>query len=176
MLTIAALMLLEWYKMTKNTYYIGYGPIIILPAVISLIMIRYKFGYITTLMYFLSLWSTDTFAMFGGKAIGGPKLAPILSPNKTWSGLICGALSSMLCCCVVGAVLEDDIFAISLPLYGILNALLAQSGDLFISFFKRRCNVKDTGNLILGHGGVLDRFDGIVISAPVLLAILLLLL
>jgi phosphatidate cytidylyltransferase len=111
-------------------------------------------------------WSTDIFAYFAGRSIGGPKLAPRISPSKTWAGLIGG---------VAGAGLLGWLIAIWLdleapfPYVGALMGLFAQAGDLFESWLKRRAGVKDSGTLLPGHGGALDRLDGYL---PVVLATL----
>jgi phosphatidate cytidylyltransferase len=117
----------------------------------------------------LVTWSTDIFAYFAGRAIGGPKLAPRISPNKTWAGLIGGMAGAA----VVGA---SAAFAFGLPgpflWTGAAMGLLAQLGDLYESRLKRRFGVKDSGTLIPGHGGILDRVDGLL---PVAVATFLLL-
>jgi len=110
--------------------------------------------------------ATDVFAYLTGRSLGGPKLAPRISPGKTWSGLAGGATAAL----ITGAVfaflvgwgwLQGGIFALIL-------ALVAQSGDLFESFVKRRAGVKDSGRLIPGHGGLLDRLDGYLFAVPTL--------
>ncbi len=106
-----------------------------------------------------SVAATDTGAYAAGKSIGGPRLAPRISPNKTWAGLIGGMLSSA----AVGAVfatLADGAELWTLTATGAAIAVVAQIGDLLESLFKRRFGVKDSGTLIPGHGGVLDRLDG----------------
>jgi len=114
-------------------------------------------------------WATDIFAYFAGRAIGGPKLAPKVSPNKTWAGLVGG---------VIGAGLAGWgiawLFDLGFPFQwlGAPMAVLAQAGDLYESWVKRRAGVKDSGTLLPGHGGVLDRLDGLL---PVALATLLIL-
>jgi phosphatidate cytidylyltransferase len=127
-----------------------------------------------TLVFWLMLvtWATDIFAYFAGRSIGGPKLAPRISPNKTWAGLIGGMAGAA----VVGA-LAAWLFGISAELpdflwLGAPMGLLAQLGDLYESRVKRRLGVKDSGTLLPGHGGVLDRLDGLL---PVILATLLVL-
>jgi phosphatidate cytidylyltransferase len=118
----------------------------------------------------LVTWATDIFAYFAGRGIGGPKLAPRISPNKTWAGLIGGMLGAALVGAVAGQLLDlDDLFLwMGAPL-----ALLAQLGDLYESAVKRRRGVKDSGGLIPGHGGVLDRVDGLLPVAVATLALLL---
>jgi phosphatidate cytidylyltransferase len=115
------------------------------------------------------VWAADTVAYFAGRMIGGPKLAPILSPKKTWAGLG-GA--------IVGAAAASVAFSVYfnfsiMPLAAIAAqfAVVEQAGDIFESALKRHHNVKDSGNLIPGHGGVLDRVDGLL--AVVLIACLL---
>ena len=117
----------------------------------------------------LVTWATDIFAYFAGRSIGGPKLAPRISPNKTWAGLIGGVAGAA----VVGAITAyafdlDPLFILA----GGPMGLLAQLGDLYESRVKRRLGVKDSGTLLPGHGGVLDRVDGLL---PVAIATLLLL-
>ncbi|QAY79391.1 phosphatidate cytidylyltransferase [Sphingosinicella sp. BN140058] len=118
----------------------------------------------------LVTWSTDIFAYFAGRSIGGPKLAPRISPNKTWAGLIGGMAGAG----VIGAIAAFlfDLGPVFL-LAGAPLGLLAQLGDLYESSVKRRLGVKDSGSLLPGHGGILDRVDGLL---PVTLATLGLLL
>jgi phosphatidate cytidylyltransferase len=115
------------------------------------------------------VWSTDIGAYFAGRSIGGPKLSPALSPNKTWAGLGGGVLAAL-------AVGYGIALVLSLPrpmlLLGAPMAVLAQMGDLFESWLKRRAKVKDSGRILPGHGGVLDRLDGLV---PVAVCVALLL-
>ena len=121
-------------------------------------------GLIYTLWALALVWATDIGAYFAGRAIGGPKLAPRLSPNKTWAGLIGGvALASLLAV----ALHYQYGLPLRLTLATPVLAVLAQGGDLYESGLKRRAGVKDSGTLIPGHGGVLDRLDGVVPVAPV---------
>ena len=111
-------------------------------------------------------WSTDIFAYFAGRSLGGPKLAPRISPAKTWSGLIGGVIGA-----AVFGWLAARWFELGSPfLYlGAPMAVLAQAGDLYESWLKRRAGVKDSGTILPGHGGVLDRLDGFL---PVVVATL----
>lgn len=112
----------------------------------------------------LVVWSTDIGAYAFGRLIGGPKLLPLVSPKKTWAGLIGGMISAglaaLLVALAVGAAAGLAVFAA-----GAVVAVVAQIGDLFESWIKRRCNVKDSSNIIPGHGGVLDRVDGLLTAA-----------
>ena len=170
---IIGLMLKEWRQMSIGTSYFKYSAVLILPAVALILLRAISLDYKITVFYFFSIWSVDTFAMFGGKTFGGPKLAPVISPNKTWSGLICAAIASAATCYFLGGMLNIKM-PIGLAEFGFINALVAQGSDLFVSYFKRRCKVKESGNIIPGHGGVLDRFDSVIFSAPLLLFLLLL--
>jgi phosphatidate cytidylyltransferase len=147
----------------------GWGfAYIILPA-FALVVI----SWIATGLVFWVLivtWATDIFAYFAGRGIGGPKLAPRISPSKTWAGLIGG---------MAGAAglgwLAAWYFELGSPFtwLGAAMGLVAQLGDLYESWEKRRAGIKDSGGLLPGHGGVLDRLDGLLAVALVVMAILL---
>lgn len=118
----------------------------------------------------LQVWATDIFAYFAGRTFGGPKLAPSISPKKTWSGLVGGAIASAI---VTGGL----AMWVQLPqagwfwALGLVLAVIAQVGDLFESYLKRKAGFKDSGNLLPGHGGVLDRIDGLLAVSPVFMLI-----
>jgi phosphatidate cytidylyltransferase len=121
-------------------------------------------GLLSVLFLFATVWATDVLAYFVGRTVGGPKLAPAISPGKTWSGAIGGAVGG-LAAGLVAAVLAG---APNVPMLGVVALLLSivsQIGDLFESWVKRRCGVKDSGSIIPGHGGVMDRVDGLVAAA-----------
>jgi len=179
--SIAAIMLMEWYEMTKtNLFYVIIGLVIVPLPIISLLIIAslYDNGWLL-FTYFMIIATVDVLAMLGGKLIRGPKLAPRLSPNKTISGFTLGSISTALVPIIFSFIPkyfpEYDISQfIDLPifklcLYAIFLGILAQMSDLFISMFKRKFKIKDTGCLIPGHGGVLDRYDSIIFTAPILL-------
>ncbi len=172
MVVVACFMLLEWCKITRASLpsmLIGF-PAIALP-IASLIYVRLiQDGEYALLMYFVMIWSIDIFAMFGGKTIEGPKLAPKLSPKKTWSGLLVGSIAGGLVPLLLSQILYSFPFTgLKLAVFGFCIGLVEQGSDLFVSFFKRRFDIKDSGNIIPGHGGFLDRFDGIIFTAPILL-------
>ncbi len=110
--------------------------------------------------------ATDSAAYFGGRAIGGPKLAPMISPSKTWSGAICGVVAGGVAGYVIGGLFgfSPSISALA----GLFIADLSIGGDLLESWFKRRHHVKDSSQLLPGHGGFLDRFDGYLLVVPFL--------
>ncbi len=121
----------------------------------------------------LIVWATDIAAYFGGRAIGGPKLWPRVSPKKTWSGAAFGLVGAILVALIFVGIARTGSWAAALFL-AILLSLGAQAGDLAESAFKRRFGVKDSGTILPGHGGVLDRIDGLYVALALawLLAIL----
>lgn len=124
-------------------------------------------GLTNVLFLFLVVWSSDIGAYLAGRRFGGPKLAAAVSPNKTWSGAAGGLVSAM----VVGVAAAAAMEPAALPLGRVLLVaavlgVLAQVGDLFESWIKRRFHVKDSSSLIPGHGGLLDRLDGVLSAAP----------
>ena len=116
------------------------------------------------------MWVCDTAAMAAGTLIGGPKLAPVLSPNKTWSGAVAGTVAAVIAALVLGAITIRDfhppLTASELVAVGLVVALFGQSGDVAESLLKREAGVKDSSNLIPGHGGLLDRFDSLYFAIP----------
>jgi phosphatidate cytidylyltransferase len=111
------------------------------------------------------VWSTDIGAYVAGRSIGGPKLIPSISPNKTWAGLGGGMVSAAIAGGLM-AQFDPQLPALPLAVFGALVAVVAQAGDFAESAVKRHFNVKDSGALIPGHGGVLDRLDGVLSAAP----------
>lgn len=127
-------------------------------------------GLLAILFLFAVVWATDIFAYFVGRSLGGPKLALSISPGKTQSGALGGTLGGV----VAGVALAAFAGLGNLPLLALVAFLLSvvsQVGDLFESWVKRRHGVKDSGNIIPGHGGVMDRVDGLVAAAFALYAI-----
>lgn len=122
------------------------------------------FGLFAVIFVFCVVWATDIFAYFCGKAIGGPKLAPAISPGKTWSGAIFG-MGAGVGAGLISVMLLRYGGGIFLPLVAIILSISGQIGDLFESWIKRRYNVKDSSQLIPGHGGFMDRLDGVIFAA-----------
>lgn len=124
-------------------------------------------GLISVLWVMVAVWGTDTFAYFAGRRFGGPKLAPRISPKKTWSGLIGGMAGAALGGWLVGWGFGLSLTSMSL-LAGLaaVAAIIAQAGDLAESALKRAFDVKDSGSILPGHGGIMDRVDGLVTVVP----------
>ncbi|MEK1855501.1 MAG: phosphatidate cytidylyltransferase [Phyllobacterium sp.] len=127
-------------------------------------------GFATILFIFAVVWATDIFAYFNGRALGGPKLAPRFSPNKTWAGAIGGAAAGVAAG-VTCAAFITPAGGVPIPLIALLLSIIAQIGDLGESWVKRKFGVKDSSHLIPGHGGVMDRVDGLVAAAALLYVI-----
>jgi phosphatidate cytidylyltransferase len=144
---------------------------IALPCVALLWLDRGAGGRERILYLFTVVWASDIGAYAFGRLLGGPKLAPALSPNKTWAGAIGGLVCAMLAGGVVAAALTAQPAAVLLAISAFV-AIAAQLGDLAESFAKRRFNVKDSGGLIPGHGGLLDRLDSLLAAALALAAAL----
>ncbi|HCL65711.1 MAG TPA: phosphatidate cytidylyltransferase [Rhizobium sp.] len=134
-------------------------------SAISLSAIRGEdsLGFAAMLFVFAVVWGTDILAYFVGRAVGGPKLAPRISPGKTWSGAIGGTVAGVTGGVAVALCYFQSV-AWWVPAIAFILSVSSQIGDLFESFIKRRFGVKDSGKLIPGHGGVMDRVDGLVFA------------
>ncbi len=133
------------------------------PAVLLWLRDRGPDGLETILALFAIIWAADSMAYFGGKLIGGPKVAEGLSPKKTWSGIICGVAAGAFAGYGCGTLFQaPESLAVAWFGIGALIAFTGLMGDLIESFLKRRFGVKDASRLIPGHGGVLDRIDGLM--------------
>ena len=129
------------------------------------------------LLPFVVAFLSDTGAYFVGCAIGKHKLAPVISPKKTVEGLVGGVLTAIVgvvvYCLILKSYFEFNVNWIYVPVYGLLGSLGAVFGDLCFSVIKRHTGIKDYGNLIPGHGGIFDRFDSMVVVAPLVELLLL---
>ncbi len=171
-IVLTILMTVEWLEITKsatekNKWQL-IGLLYIAFPIFCVIKLRIMSSNIVLWMFFV-IWATDIFAFFSGKTFGGKKLAPKISPNKTWSGLAGGVGASMF----IG-LLSSVMFPGGTFFFIFMSAILAlieQAGDLFESKIKRIFGVKDSSNIIPGHGGILDRLDGLMFTAPVVLFI-----
>jgi phosphatidate cytidylyltransferase len=151
---------------------LGMGIAYVSVPALALVFLREQAdGLLLALWVLATVWTTDIGAYFAGRSIGGPKLAPTVSPNKTWAGLIGGVLAAL----ALGLVLHASAgLPLQLALASPILAVIAQIGDLYESALKRQAGVKDSGNLLPGHGGVLDRLDGLVPVAPAAAMLILL--
>lgn len=153
----------EWTRITRGWgagWYVA-GFVYALLAALSVLWIRDRAdnGLWLVLWVFLVVWATDIGSYFAGRAIGGPKLAPTISPGKTWAGLYGGVAAATV---FGGAWALFTGLPLILLLLAPLFAVVAQGGDLFESWMKRRAGVKDSGTWLPGHGGIFDRLDGLL--------------
>lgn len=150
----------------RNAVWTAAGVIYASILIIAPIMLRGddRTGLFAIAFVFAVVWATDIVAYFTGRAIGGPKLAPSISPNKTWSGAIGGTIGAIAAGIAV-AIPSNTQAVLLIAVIAIALSVMSQAGDLFESRMKRIFNVKDSGTLIPGHGGVMDRLDGFVTAA-----------
>ena len=188
---IAILFFIELFRNKENPFQnIGYtilGLLYILPAFIflsanansfskdaysnGLLPIKYEPQFI--LGFFLLIWVNDIFAYLVGMQIGKRKLFERISPNKTWEGTIGGGILTLVAACVI-AIYFTEIAVIHWLVIAVIVTVAGTLGDLVESMLKRSLNVKDSGSILPGHGGILDRFDGVLLSSPFVCIYLLL--
>ncbi len=172
------LVLREWWRLTlamtpalsTRAVWIGSGAVYIALALYSLWRVRTaEDGFLMAAWLFFAVWGTDVGAYIFGQTFGGPKIAPAISPSKTWAGVIGAALCATIVMLaferITGARGRDDEPGMSLATafaLGTAIAVIAQAGDFFESWMKRRAGVKDSGAMIPGHGGLFDRIDGLL--------------
>ena len=156
LLLIAAMLMALFPKAASTALGVGY----IGTAAIALLFLRAQpLGFVLSLWTLAIVWATDIGAYFAGRAIGGPRLAPVISPNKTWAGLAGGMAAAAI---IGGLIAHFGHLPTSTFWLAPLLAVAAQIGDLAESGIKRRAGVKDSGSILPGHGGLLDRIDGML--------------
>ncbi len=178
----------EWFFLSRKTDF--FVPVMVLGLIYmglaygSFLALREIYSLNVLLIFIGMIWFSDIGAYFVGKFFGGAKLIPQISPNKTWSGfggaLLFPAFFAIIWVAILGFYTEFDhnSWYILLPISAVLGVVIGavgQAGDLLISFIKRQAGVKDTGALIPGHGGLLDRIDSMLLGAPVYLVLITLL-
>lgn len=153
------------------------------------IILGYQLGLYLTMIVFCCAWGSDTGAYFAGRFLGKKKLAPVISPKKTIEGVyggVCGCLFFVALVTVIYSsvcsfydnsfeLLSYDMFYIKLAIISMSGSLIGVCGDLLASVVKRQCNIKDYGTIMPGHGGVLDRFDSVLLVAPTVYVLFLVL-
>jgi phosphatidate cytidylyltransferase len=172
LLMLCALMVLamEWQGMTANLpklpWLLGGVAYLVVP-ILSILYVRdLPDGRAVVFWILCVVWMTDICAYIVGRSIGGPKLAPSISPGKTWSGL-CGGIMGGFVTGLLFSLIIGTPDVVMVALLSVVIAFLSQGGDLLESKVKRYCQVKDSGTLIPGHGGLLDRVDGMMLVVPV---------
>lgn len=183
---VFALSVREWVRVARigsnAVFHIAFGLVYLAVCFSSFVYLRDldNAGLYYAIALILAISASDTGAYFTGKTIGGPKLAPRISPNKTWAGF--GGAMVFCGLALWGAVSLAGVFGAPIPSFGpygiaafgmgLVLGAVGQGGDLFMSFHKRRAGIKDMGNLIPGHGGVLDRIDSLLLACPVFVVML----
>lgn len=160
----APVMIGEWFRLTRGRpAAFALAVVYSIAALLALLWLRHQpaHGRETILWILACVWATDIGAYFVGSLAGGARLAPSISPGKTWSGLVGGMCFSAVVSAASGLVLDAGDTPM-LAVTGLAIAVVAQGGDLLESAAKRDAGVKDSGTLIPGHGGVLDRIDGLI--------------
>ena len=159
----------EWNRLSKKIYFKILGFIFLLLSFISVHKLRNEFNsdYEIFFMIIIICVSTDIGGYFFGKLFGGPKLTK-LSPKKTYSGMVGGFLLSIIFTKFYLSyfLIGSNIIPNNIIIFIFLASLVSQMGDIFISYFKRSAKLKDTGKIIPGHGGLLDRIDGMIFTFP----------
>jgi phosphatidate cytidylyltransferase len=142
------------------------GLLVLLPAWAALALMHARFGAGYVILLMVMIWGADTGAYFAGRAFGRHKLSPRVSPGKSWEGVAGGALLAVLVA-LLGTVWVEPVggYGMFLPLV-LLTVMISVLGDLMESLFKRMADVKDSGGLLPGHGGVMDRIDSLTAAGP----------
>jgi phosphatidate cytidylyltransferase len=162
---------MEWLGLCRRTGWaplcaVGLGYIALAAAALLWLRHDAAAGRADVLFLLLVVWAGDIGAYLVGRWIGGPRLAPSISPGKTWSGAAGGLVAAVAAGLAAAHVLSDSASWRAVVVAAVLG-VVAQAGDLLESFVKRRLEVKDSGSLIPGHGGLFDRLDGVLAAAPV---------
>ena len=136
-------------------------PFVLLNALIKLA------DFEIVILIFILIWTCDTAAYFGGRMFGRHQLSPI-SPNKTWEGSVAGFIFTIIVSLIIHFIFPEKVNLTDAVVIGLITGIFSQAGDLFESLLKRHCEVKDSSEIIPGHGGVLDRFDSLIFVAPLI--------
>lgn len=169
--------MVEWVLMGLKTdsraFFIATGFFYLFLTFDCLYTMRINQPLALGLMFLFMVWGSDTGAYFVGKKFGTTKMLPSVSPNKTWAGfrggLATAALIGLVCSAFIPYFNSFAYNAVFFMILGSVTAVAGQGGDLLVSYVKRRAGVKDSGKLIPGHGGLLDRLDSLLLAAPIYL-------
>jgi len=157
----------EWAHLVKGPIWMAAGGFYAGVLLAAPIVLRGgKLGLLAIVLLFAIVWTTDILGFFVGRAFGGPKLMPAISPKKTWSGAIAGTLGAMIVAVALTGLFGSFNRA-AISLLALLLSAASQLGDLLESWIKRQFGAKDASQLIPGHGGVMDRLDGFWAAALV---------
>lgn len=172
-LSAAVIMIYEWIRLTRTAkhrvlWWVGGIVYVTVPCMLlwrlRMSPMLFGGGFDEILFLLIIVWATDTGAYLAGKIIGGPRLAPYISPNKTWAGCYGGLLAAAIFGSTAAVNMGQPLI-LALAMSGTLS-IVGQMGDLFKSWIKRLYHVKDTGAIIPGHGGLIDRLDSLLFVIP----------
>ena len=174
---VSVLAAFEWQNITSSSesrLNMLLGSVVIVVPIFSLYILFATQGAMVIVGITMVIAAVDVGAYFVGRKIGGKKLSPNISPNKTVSGLLGGIFSGGIVCGLYSNFIMDAVWLDFLEGFfvGIIMGLLSQAGDLFESYIKRCKGVKDSGNILPGHGGILDRIDGYIFTVPFVLMLI----
>jgi len=155
----------EWIRISKNQSYKIFGCIFLLFSFFTFYDLSIEL-YLLIFVILITI-STDIGGYIFGKIFKGPKLTRV-SPNKTYAGMVGGYLLSLTSLLIITSFIDYQVTLFRLFLVTILLSTISQIGDIIVSYFKRKAKIKNTGNLIPGHGGLLDRIDGLIFAVPAL--------
>jgi len=166
---LAALAVLwEWTTLVKGPIWVVAGVVYAAAMLAAPVLLRAdsELGLLAIVLLFAIVWTTDVLGYFAGRAFGGPKLLPAVSPKKTWSGAIAGTLGAIIIA-IIAAGFFGSFNRTAIAVIALILSIASQLGDLLESWIKRQFGAKDAGSLIPGHGGVMDRLDGFWAAALV---------
>lgn len=180
---IVASILVLLYPKLSNVLFRGpwlravFGIVILAAAWLAIVVIRslliqvdHNLGAWMLLLMLLIIWGADVGAYFAGKSLGKTKLAPVVSPNKTWEGAIGGLVLAVIVGVTVASLLSLNLDWFKFSVFVVIMVVLSVFGDLFESMLKRQADIKDSSNILPGHGGLLDRLDSTLSVAPFFVA------
>lgn len=180
---IVASILVLLYPKLSNVLFRGpwlravFGIVILAAAWLAIVVIRslliqvdHNLGAWMLLLMLLIIWGADVGAYFAGKSLGKTKLAPVVSPNKTWEGAIGGLVLAVIVGVTVASLLSLNLDWLKFSVFVVIMVVLSVFGDLFESMLKRQADIKDSSNILPGHGGLLDRLDSTLSVAPFFVA------
>jgi phosphatidate cytidylyltransferase len=164
----AAAVLWEWVSLVAGPLWIaaGIGYALTMFAAPFALRADAEFGFQVMVLLFAIVWTTDVCGYFAGRAIGGPKLMPAISPKKTWAGAVAGTAGAVIVA-VAAAKMIGQLNLGAIAVIAFILSVVAQGGDLLESAIKRHFGAKDASHIIPGHGGVMDRLDGFWTAAIV---------
>jgi phosphatidate cytidylyltransferase len=169
---VGVLAFLEYRKIVGQAFPPALFGVIYVFAPLALAVLLRRLNPHWLMFALLLSWAGDTVAMYVGKSIGKHKLAPVISPNKTWEGAIGSVAGSMLAGTIYAHYLMHLVPLAIILLFTVAGNVAGQFGDLFESWLKRRAHIKDSGSSLPGHGGWLDRIDSMLFTIPVVYVLL----